>query len=211
MILALVFGVCVSSLTAQTRRTKPKPLATPRVMTGAEIISQSGNEAEPVSTNEEEPVKPATTSSERRKQSNDRVKKPSYEDRQKRMLMNLDILKRSEERADSLRDQFFKMIEKENSITARVEQIDFDSRPEIIERTLQLAGSMRPEEIRENRRKSLAAEKANLQVLLTQVQATRSGLDASLRRADQMVERLRAQVEKDIENSLDETNENAEK
>lgn len=211
LFLILVIGICVGSLTAQTRRPKAKPLATPPVLTGAEIISQSGNEVELSSAPEEVPVKPATTNAERIRQSNGRAKKPSYEDRQKRMLMNLDILKRAEERSDSLRDQFFKMIEKENSITARLDQIDFDSRPEMIERTLQLAGSMKPEEIRENRRKSLSAERTNLQALLSQVQTTRTGLDASLRRADQMVERLRAQAEKDIENSLEETDENAEK
>ena len=147
-----------------------------------------------------------TTNAERIKQLNDRVKKlesgQSYEDRQKRLLMNLDILTRAEQRTESLRKQLFEMIEKENSLTARLDQIDFDIRPEIVERTLQLAGSMKPEEIRENRRKSLAAERTNLQALLTQVQTTRSGLDASLQRAEQMVEKLRAKAEKDIDDSL---------
>jgi uncharacterized phage infection (PIP) family protein YhgE len=207
--IVLCIGLFGSSLAAQTNRRRAKPLATPPpVLSGAEIISQAGNESEPALTPEEKPVKPASTNAERIKRLNDRVKKlesgQTYEDRQKRLLMNLDILTRSEQRAESLRKQLFEMIEKENSITARLDQIEYDIRPESIERSLQLAGSFRPEEVRENRRKSLAAERTNLQTLLTQVQTTRSGLDASLRRAEEMVEKLRAKAEKDIDDSLQE-------
>ena len=65
-----------------------------------------------------------------------------------------------------------------------------------------MAGSMRPEEVRENRRKSLTAERTNLQSLLTQVQTTHTNLDASLLKAEQMVEKLQARAEKDIDDSL---------
>lgn len=204
--LILIFGIYSSSTGAQTPRTKPKPLATPPVLTGAEIISQAGDEAEPAPTPEEKPLKPATTNAERIKQLNDRVKKleagQTYEDRQKRLLMNLDILTRSEQRTESLRKQLFEMIEKENSIITRLDQIDYDIRPEVIERSIQIAGSFRPEELRESRRKSLTAERTNLQSLLTQVQTTRSGLDVSLQKAEAMVEKLRAKAEKDIDDSL---------
>ena len=212
--LLLVVGFFASSLSGQTRRPKPKPLATPPVLTGAEIISQGGNEVEPAPpVVEERPAKPPTTNAERIRQLNDRLRKleegKSYEDRQKRVLMNLDILTRAESRAESLRKQLFDMIEKENTINGRLDQIEYDIRPEVVERMTQLAGSLRPEEVRENRRKSLAAEKANLQALMTQVQTTRSGLNASLQKAEQMVERLRAQAEKDIENALEKTDEDA--
>jgi len=208
--LVLFIGIFASSMEAQGRR-KAKPLATPPpVLTGAEIISQAGNESEPLSAPpEDKPVKPPATNAQRIKQLNDRVKKleggQSYEDRQKRVMMNLDILTRAEQRSDSLRKQLFEMIEKENSINIRLDQIEYDSRPEVIDRsTIQIAGSLRPEEIREARRKTLASEKASLQALLTQVQATRTGLDASLLRAEQMVEKLRVKAEKDIDDSLEE-------
>ena len=208
----LIVAVCISSIAAQSKKAKPKPLATPPVLTGAEIISQAGEDAEPVPT----PAPTATraiTNAERIRDLNERIKKleagqhPTYEDRQKRLLMNLDILTRSEQRTETLRKQLFEMIEKENSINTRLDQIDYDIRPEIIERSVQLAGSLRPEEIREARRKGLAAERANLQSLLTQVQATRSGLEASLQKAEAMVEKLRARAEKDIEDSLQEPDE----
>jgi hypothetical protein len=105
--------------------------------------------------------------------SNDNAsKKPDPDEVQKRMLLNLDILTRAEQRSESLRKQLFEMIEKENTVRSRLEQIGFDMRPEMIERALQLAGSMKPEEVRENRRKSLAAERDNLQALLSDIQTT---------------------------------------
>ena len=61
---------------------------------------------------------------------------------------------------------------------------------------------MKPEEIRDIRRKSLASEKANLQALLTEVQSTRSNLTFSLQKADVMVEKLRGKLEKDIDESF---------
>ncbi len=202
-------SLIAGSVSAQIKRTTPKPLATPPVVTGAEIISQAGDTAEPEPTPaERQEPKPGATNATRIKELNERVKKleasqgNTYDERQRRLKMNLDILKSAEERADSMRDRLFDMIEKENKIKAQLDQIDYDSRPENIEKLLQLGGSLRPEEVRENRRKSLASEKANLQSLLTQIQTTRANLEASLQKAEQMVERLRAKTEKDIDDSL---------
>ena len=95
------------------------------------------------------------------------------------------------------------MIEKENSIKVRLEQIEFEIRPETIDRTtIQMGGSLRPEEIRENRRKTLDGERRNLQSLLAQIQTTHASLDTTLLRAEQLVDRLREKLEKDIDNSL---------
>jgi hypothetical protein len=127
----------------------------------------------------------------------------SADDKQKALLMNLDIITRAEQRADALRKQLFEMIEKENTIKTRLEQIEYDIRPEVVERSVQIAGSMRPEEVREARRRSLAAEKNNLQSLLTEIQSTRTNLASALQRADQMVEKLRFKLEKDIDDALE--------
>jgi hypothetical protein len=63
-------------------------------------------------------------------------------------------------------------------------------------------GSLRPEEIREARRKSLDSEKRNLQTLLNEVVTTRTRLDNDLLRSDALVEKLRAKLEQDIESAL---------
>ncbi len=131
-------------------------------------------------------------------------KQSAYDEKQKRLLMNLDILTRSEQRAESLRKQLFDMVEKENSIKNKLETIDFDIRPDMIDRQVSMAGSLRPEELREMRRKNLEAEKRSLESLLTEVQTTRANLEQNVQKADQLVEKLRAILEKDIDNALSE-------
>jgi hypothetical protein len=189
---------------------KPKPLATPPLITGAEIITRAGDLVQvPVETPTPEPeVAERGQTDPNVRELTERIRKleggqkDPYDEKQKRMLLNLDILTRAEQRAEALRKQLFEMIEKESTVSTRLQQIEYDSRPEVIERTLQLAGSLRPEEVRENRRRALAAEKTNLQSLLTEIQATRANLSASLVRADQVVDRLRLKLEKDIEESF---------
>jgi Nnf1 len=162
-----------------------------------------------VGTNQAEKRADATASeSEIVKELTERIKKleasqkVDKDEKQKRLLLNLDILTRAEQRTESLRKQMFEMIEKENAIKARLDQLDIDMRPDVIERALQLNGSMRPEEVRESRRKTLNAEKANLQSLLTEIQNTRSNLSLNLQKAEAVVEKLRAKLEKDIDDSL---------
>ena len=129
--------------------------------------------------------------------------KNDYDERQKRLLTNLDILTKAEQRSESLRKQRFELMEKENAIRSRIDQIDADSRPEVIEKSVAIAGTLRPEELREARRRSLDAEKRNLQSLLNEVSATRANLDQNVVRADALVEKLRTRLEKDIDDALD--------
>jgi hypothetical protein len=124
------------------------------------------------------------------------------DEKQKRLLLNLDILTRSEQRSESLRKQLFEMIEKENTVKTRLDQLEIDIRPESIERSLQLSGSMKPEEVRENRRKSLAAERSNLQSLLAEIQNTKSTINVNLQKSEAMVEKIRIKLEKDIDDSF---------
>jgi hypothetical protein len=45
-----------------------------------------------------------------------------YDEKQKRLLLNLDILSRAESRAESLRKQLFEIVEKEATVRTRLEQ-----------------------------------------------------------------------------------------
>ena len=130
------------------------------------------------------------------------------DEKQKRLLLNLDILARAEQRSESLRKQVFDMMEKENNIKTRIDSLEYDLRPEMIERNAAMVGTLRPEEIRDSRRKSLQSEKTNLQNLLVEIQRTRATLEISLARADEMVEKLRAKFEKEIDTALEDNPEN---
>ena len=122
--------------------------------------------------------------------------------KQKRLLLNLDILSRAEQRSDSLRKQYFEMVDKENTVKTRLELIENDIRPEAIERQVAFAGSLRPEELRASRKKSLEIERSNLQNLLNEIQRTKTSLDQNVQKADAMVEKLRNKLEKDIDTAL---------
>jgi len=124
------------------------------------------------------------------------------DEKQKRVLLNLDILTRAEQRSESLRKQMFEMIEKENAVKTKLDTLDYDLKPEVIERSTALIGSLRPEEIRASRRKSLEAERTNLQSLLTEIQKTRAVLDINLQRSDALIEKLRLRFEKEIDAAL---------
>jgi hypothetical protein len=130
-------------------------------------------------------------------------KKDDYDQKQKRLALNLDILSKAEQRVESLRKQSFEMLDKENSLKARLEQIDNDLRPESIERSIAFVGSLRPEELRASRKKNLEAERNNIQSVLTEVQRTRTSLDLNVQKAEMLVERLRTKLEGDVDSALD--------
>jgi hypothetical protein len=134
--------------------------------------------------------------------SGDSKKKNAYDEKQKRLALNLDILTKAEQRSESLRKQLYEMVEKENNLKTRLETIDYDLRPEMIDRQIAFAGSLRPEELREMRRKNLDAEKRNLQNLLIEIQTARTNLELNVQKADQLVEKLRFKLEKDIDEAL---------
>jgi septal ring factor EnvC (AmiA/AmiB activator) len=147
-------------------------------------------------------------SNKRIKELNTRIKtlesnqKNEYDEKQKRLLLNLDILSRAEQRAESLRKQLFEIIEKESTVNSRLDQLKYDSRSENIERSAAFAGSLRPEELRDQRKKSLEAERKNLEALLAQIQNNRAVLQQSVDKADLLVEKVRTRMEKDIDDAL---------
>lgn len=212
IILTAACGVMTAS--AQASKRKPKPMVTPLpTLSGAEIISRAGEFEEPTnSAIVPKPQRSPSTTSTRIRDLNDRVdkleagganRKEDAEAKQRRMLLNLDILTRAEQRSEGLRKQLFELAEKENSIQMRISQIDIDSRPESIEREIQMGGgSLRPEEVRDARRKRLDAERASLENLLTQLQTSKAALTISLEKADVLVDKLRAKLDKDIDENF---------
>jgi hypothetical protein len=132
----------------------------------------------------------------------ERDKDSEYDQKQKRLALNLEILNRAEQRADSLHKQRYELIDKQGVIRTKLEQIANDLRPEMIERTTAMTGSLRPEEIRDARKRNLEAERRNQEALLAEVQTNLDRLDQSIIKADDLVDRLRAKLEKDIDASL---------
>lgn len=218
-----VFG-CFAMLAetkAQTsRRVIPtQPTASPTPQKDVpEIISRANDyltaeqiiepEAQPTENSEAEVQTETERLSKRIKELNTRIKslesnkQNEYDQKQKRLLLNMDILSRAEQRAEVLRKQLFELIDKENSIQTRIDQLSYDLRPEMLDRMVAFAGSLRPEEIRETKKKTLESEKRNLENLLTQIQTSRISLEDNLRKADLLVEKVRFKLEKEIDDAL---------
>ncbi|MBA2378525.1 MAG: hypothetical protein H0V76_02995 [Blastocatellia bacterium] len=123
--------------------------------------------------------------------------------KQRRLLLNLEILTKAEQRAEGLRKQLYDLFEKESALNSKLATLENDMRPEMIERSVAFAGTLRPDEMRETRRKNLTVEREGVQNLLNELQSAKSGLDLSIQRADAMVERLRTRLEKEIDDALD--------
>lgn len=223
----LAFSVFALQAGAQTKsRKKPtpkKPKTTAAIVvppqTEPEVVSraedyQSDLPEGATSVPENTPEQPETIDA-RLDQANSRIKEltarikslekgqpNNYDEKQKRLMLNLDILTRAEQRSESLRKQLFDMVEKESAMRAKLDQIENDIRPEVIERQVAFAGTLRPEELREMKRKNLDIERKNIQAILAQLQTTRANIEASVQRADAMVEKLRFKLEKDIDDAL---------
>ncbi len=211
------FSETNAQTTRRTRSSIPKPVGTP-VPTSTLIIPEIVRRADetdmenPVYSNgETQPVENtenADVLKEKISVLNAKIKtlesdnKPEADAKEKKLLLSLDILTRAEQRAESLQKQLYEVIEKENAVKMRIEQIVYDMRPEMIDRNAAFAGSLRPEDVRDARRKSLENEKTNLESLLTQIQSNRTKLEQSVERADFLVEKIRLKFEKEIDDAL---------
>ena len=210
--------VCVAgSADAQTKK-KKKATATNQIITvptttEPQVVSRADDFSETKPLPEPTPVPEVTLGStgasvadlENRIRSLESINTKDADAKQKRLLLNLDILTRAEQRSETLRKQIFDLLEKESDIRSKMDRVDYELRPEAIDRNIAFAGTLRPEELRAARRKALESEKANLQTLVTEITKTRTNLEATLLRSDALVEKLRTKLEKEIDAAIDDT------
>jgi cell division protein FtsB len=85
---------------------------------------------------------------------------------------------------ENLRSQLSDIQTKETELQNQMKQLDEDLKPENIERFFALNGSTHPEELREQRRKQLEAQKASVQAQLDQLATRRTRLEAAISSAE---------------------------
>lgn len=88
--------------------------------------------------------------------------------------------------AENLRAQLRDNQLKEAELQYRLNQLDYDLKPENIERYFQGTGSTRPEELREHRRRQLQLEKDALTSQLQSLGESKIRLEAAITRADSL-------------------------
>lgn len=131
------------------------------------------------------------------------------DERQKRISQNLDLLSRTEQRAEVMRKQLIELTEKETAFKTRLMQIDEDMRPDSIDRSVMLVGSIgstRTSELRDTRRRVLDNERKGVESLLNQTSQSRARLEEDVRQADALVARLRMRLLPLIEKEIDKIN-----
>ncbi|HEX8500155.1 MAG TPA: hypothetical protein VF659_06140 [Pyrinomonadaceae bacterium] len=130
----------------------------------------------------------------------------SPDDRQKRISQNLELLSRTEQRAEVMRRQLLELTEKETTYKNRLVQLDEDMRPDSIDRSVMMVGSLgstRTSDLRDTRRRVLDNERKGVESLYNQTAASRARLEEDVRQADLLVARLRMRLLPLIEKEID--------
>lgn len=133
----------------------------------------------------------------------DSKQKDNPTERIKRITTNIDLLTRTEERAEILRKQLIELIEKETAFKVRLTQLEEEIRPENIERAMSGVGTTRTVELRDTRRRALDNEKRGIENLLNITTQSRFRLEEDVRQADQMVTKLKLKLFPMIEKEID--------
>lgn len=221
----LVLAMCFSEAQAQRRRRPSRrithPVRSQPVPLPAPVNPQTGPEATIVSTADEPPPKENKNTS-KQATNNPTPRNSNSEADQERMrrtidhlsgqvtelsnklnqmkdqqntLVDLERLSRAEQRAENFRTQLRDVLDKESALQARLEQIDYDLRPESIQMRAALVGTLRPDEVREAIRRQLESEKTRVRKQLDQLASSRVRLEAAVASAETEVDRLRARID----------------
>jgi hypothetical protein len=216
----LAVGLCVDEAGAQRRRTRrsrrvtnpvvvnTQPIVTPTPSAEPQIISTAEQQAAEATTTtrrtgrrraaapvEEDEKSVSSTVNDLSTKFTQLSEKVSQVEQQQRTLVNLSLLSRAEQRADALHTQLQATQEKETDLTARLDQIEFDLRPESIERSVATFGSTHPEDAREARRRGLENERTKVRAQLDTLQASRIRLESAIVTADAEVDKLRKRLD----------------
>lgn len=125
--------------------------------------------------------------------------KLSQMEENQRTLVDMERLSRAEQRAEVLRTQQRDVLEKEGILQARLEQVEFNLKPENIDRSVSTYGSTRPEEARDARRRMLESEKVRTKAQLELYATSRQRLETAIINADLEVDKLRRRIEEATE------------
>jgi hypothetical protein len=124
-------------------------------------------------------------------------------EKQQKLLFGYEILNQTEQLAATLRKSLIETGEREATIKRRLGQIQFDLRPENIDRSVQFQGTTKAEEAREIRRRTLENERNTLQTLLFEVENSRNQISENLREAESFAQSFRKSLFNQVRNAME--------
>jgi hypothetical protein len=157
------------------RRPRPKPASTPAPETDAEVLRRT-----------------ITDLSGQLNKLNDKL---NQVEEQQRSLVDLERLSRAEQRAETFRVQLRDVQQKESDIQGQLDQIEYALQPENIDRAVGMIGTTHPEEVRDQRRRQLEAQRTKIKAQYDQLEQSRVRLEAAIASADQEVTALRTRID----------------
>ena len=110
-------------------------------------------------------------------------------------MVDLERLSRAEQRSSQLRTELRDVQSKKADLEAHLEQVEFDLKPENIERAVAGYGTTRPEDLRAQRKKQLESERSRTQQQLEQLTASVSRIEQALATSEVEVDRLQKKLE----------------
>jgi hypothetical protein len=121
--------------------------------------------------------------------------KLSQMEESQRSLVDLERLSRAESRSAGLRAELRDVQSKEADLEAKAEQVEYDLKPENIERATAGYGTTHPEDAREQRRRQLESEKQRLRKQLDQLAISHTRLDEAIATSDAEIDRLHKKLD----------------
>jgi hypothetical protein len=100
-----------------------------------------------------------------------------------------------QERASVLRTQLVEVVAKRKNLETRLRQLEEESQPANIERSLAGIGSTHPEDLRDSRRRQLEVEKTSIQTQLKLLAETQTRLEGGILKADAIAYHQSAGIE----------------
>lgn len=123
-------------------------------------------------------------------------------EKQQKLIVGMELLIRAEQRVATLQKFQVELVEKDGQLRSRLAQVENDLNPQGLDRSVAFEGSTQTPEIKENRRRALAAERTSLQTLLQQMQSQLQTAGSDVRDAQYLVVRLRRTYLPQVEREL---------
>ena len=110
-------------------------------------------------------------------------------------MVDLERLSRAEQRSLQLRTELRDVQQKKADLQAHLEQLEYDLKPENIERATAGYGTTRPEELRAQRQRQLENDRTRTRQQLDQLNANEARVQQAMATADAEVDRLQKHLD----------------
>jgi chromosome segregation ATPase len=110
-------------------------------------------------------------------------------------MVDLERLTRAEQRSSQLRTELRDVQAKKADLEAHLIQVEYDLKPENIERAIAGYGTTRPEELRAQRQKQLEGERTRTRQQIDQLTASEGRVQQAIATSDLEVERLQKKLD----------------